>query len=58
MGVKEITVPIKQVIAGSEKTTQMYLVGGCRGVSVEDGRVYRPHYSFAILEKIQQGSNA
>lgn len=27
------------------------LVGGCQGISIEDGKVYRPHFSYAIVEK-------
>ena len=26
------------------------LVGGCKGISVEDRHVYRPHFSYAIVE--------
>ncbi len=51
VSVEEIDVPIKHVIAGTGKVTWMYLLGGCRGVSVEDEKVYRPHFSFAIVEK-------
>ncbi len=27
------------------------MIGGCKGVSVEKENVYRPHFSFAIVEK-------
>lgn len=43
--------PIKYVDKPTKKVTNMALVGGCRGVSVEDQKVYRPHFSFSIVEK-------
>lgn len=46
---EQISVPIKAVnlMTGAEK--KMSLIGGCKGISVKDS-IYRPHYSFAIVE--------
>jgi len=33
------------------------LVGGSRGVSIEAGTIYRPHFSFAIVEKGHKRKN-
>lgn len=48
--VEEIAVDInlKDMITGEEK--MVVLVGGTKGYSVE-ADIYRPHYSFAIVEK-------
>ena len=46
----EINVPILFInrINGDKKMFD--LVGGCKGVSIEDEHVYRPHFSYAIVE--------
>ena len=46
----EINVPILFInrINGNKKMFD--LVGGCKGVSIEDEHVYRPHFSYAIVE--------
>ena len=45
----EINVPITSinVITGEKK--EVKLLGGCKGISIEDNYVYRPHYSYAIV---------
>lgn len=49
LSLERISVPIKAVnmMTGTEKN--MSLIGGCKGISVKDS-IYRPHYSFAIVE--------
>lgn len=48
--IEEIDVPIKVVNEITNTVKSLNLVGGCRGVSIENN-VYRPHYSFSIVEK-------
>lgn len=50
VAIEEIDVPIKLVNEITKTVKNLNLVGGCRGVSL-NGAVYRPHYSFAIVEK-------
>jgi hypothetical protein len=50
VAIEEIDVPIKLVNEITKTVKNLNLVGGCRGVSL-NGTVYRPHYSFAIVEK-------
>jgi hypothetical protein len=49
--IKEIEVPIKKVDMLTGVTTKLTLKGGCKGVSVEDKMVYRPHFSLVITEE-------
>jgi hypothetical protein len=46
-------VPIKVVSQLNNTVKHLNLVGGCRGMDVT-GNVYRPHYSFSIVEKQQE----
>jgi hypothetical protein len=48
--VEEIAVDVnlKDLITGEEK--MLVLIGGTKGYSVQED-IYRPHYSFAIVEK-------
>lgn len=51
---EEIDVPIKLINLITNTIKDLNLVGGCLGVSVEDQNVYRPHFSFAIVQKGKQ----
>ena len=46
----EINVPIKFINYQTGEQKMMDLMGGCKGVTIEDKFVYRPHFSFAIVE--------
>jgi hypothetical protein len=50
VSIEEIDVPIKVVNEITNTIKSLNMVGGCRGVSIENN-VYRPHYSFSIVEK-------
>ena len=50
LAIEEIDVPIKLVNEITQTVKKLNLVGGCRGISLS-GNAYRPHYSFAIVEK-------
>ena len=54
MNIEQMSIPIKLTNMLTGKETQLHLVGGCRGVSVEDKNVYRPHMSYAIIEKVEK----
>jgi hypothetical protein len=51
LAANEIEVPIKRIEEATGDVRMLHLVGGCKGVSVEDQKVYRPHFSFAVIEK-------
>lgn len=53
LSMEQISVPIKVINEQKGTIKQMSLVGGCRGISVKN-QVYRPHYSFAIVEKKEE----
>ena len=44
-----VNVPITQMNLQTGEKKELKLVGGCKGISIEDEFVYRPHYSFAII---------
>lgn len=56
VGIEEIDVPIKSVNEITNVVMNLNLTGGCRGVSIENN-VYRPHYSFSIVEKKSEFAN-
>ena len=49
--------PIKIINEITNTTKMVNLVGGSRGVSIEAGTIYRPHFSFAIVEKGHKRKN-
>lgn len=51
VNIEEISVPVKVVNINTKEVSHVHIVGGCRGVSVEDKNVYRPHFSYAVVEK-------
>ena len=53
LSMKQISVPIKVINELLGTVKQMSLIGGCRGISVKN-TIYRPHYSFAIVEKKEE----
>ena len=48
MSVEKINVAILYANSITGKNIDFKLEGGCMGVSVEDLKVYRPHFSYAI----------
>lgn len=52
VSVEEIDVVLHEVNMSSNKERKLHLLGGCRGVSVDNKRVYRPHFSLAVVEKM------
>ena len=42
--------PIKYINLITREKKVVSLVGGCKGVSIEDHYVYRPHFSYAIVD--------
>ena len=50
----EINVPITSFNLETGEEKKLKLVGGCKGISVEDKFIYRPHYSYAIVENVEQ----
>lgn len=53
LSMEQISVPIKVINELKGTVKQMSLIGGCRGISVNKS-IYRPHYSFAIVEKAEK----
>ena len=49
LSLEKIRVPIKVVNLMTGLNKQMSMIGGCRGISVKNS-IYRPHYSFAVVE--------
>lgn len=47
---EQFDVPVKVINCYTNTTKHMNLVGGCLGVEIIDN-VYRPHFSFAVVEK-------
>jgi hypothetical protein len=43
-------VPIHYINLVTRKEKDFNLVGGCQGISIENGKIYRPHFSYAIVE--------
>jgi hypothetical protein len=48
--IEKISVPIRYINGVTHVGKMVNLVGGCLGISIEDEKVYRPHYSFAITQ--------
>ena len=46
----EISVPIHYIDLMTLDEKMVDLVGGCKGISIEDKYVYRPHFSYAIVD--------
>ena len=48
---EEIDVPVRYINLAKGYDKQLFIVGGCKGVSVEKEKIYRPHFSYAVVEK-------
>ena len=53
----EIKVPVKFKNKFTGKRMMVDIVGGCKGVSIEDKFVYRPHFSYALVENSRETYN-
>ena len=51
---ESINVPIKIINQVTKVTKEVELRGGTKGVSIEEGHIYRPHFSFAITENFKR----